>query len=115
MAAETSRDDLEASTQAVIAACDGDARAAAGCQLLSRSGGRTPGKGGVARLCAWPRAETAATTFDRRPKALTHGFVGQIGEFPIVRDGLRRIVARTVRRQNKQSGSRRRLDLHNLL
>ena len=37
MAADTSRDDLEAATQAVIAACDGDARAAVRALLVANS------------------------------------------------------------------------------
>ncbi len=37
MAADTSRDDLEASTQAVIAACDGDAHAAVRALLVANS------------------------------------------------------------------------------
>ena len=35
MVADTSRDDLEASTQAVIAACDGDAHAAVRALLVA--------------------------------------------------------------------------------
>jgi hypothetical protein len=37
MVADISRDDLEASTQAVIAACDGDARAAVRALLVANS------------------------------------------------------------------------------
>ncbi len=37
MAAETSSDDLEVSTQAVIAACDGDAHAAVRALLVANS------------------------------------------------------------------------------
>ncbi|HEY8007561.1 MAG TPA: hypothetical protein VIE66_12375 [Methylocella sp.] len=37
MAADPSRDDLEANTQAVIAACDGDARAAVRALLVANS------------------------------------------------------------------------------
>lgn len=37
MAADTTRDELEASTAAVIAACDGDARAAVRALLVANS------------------------------------------------------------------------------